>query len=325
MNAIETFLATNLGKLIAGVIVFLVVATIVGQVLARTVKSDGAKATLANANARIRGWWVMVAVFGIAIATGGAGSVILFAVVSFLAMREFMTLTPTGRSDHAVLFGAFFILAPIQYWLVWVQWYGLFSILIPVYAFAALAIRAALAGDTERFLERTATVQWGLMACVYCVSHTPALLMLDVIGHPGSGPTLLFFLVLVAQINDVMQYIWGKALGKHPIAPTVSPNKTWEGFVGGTLTTIGIGTALWWATPFTPLATAIFATVITLLGFAGGLVMSAIKRDRGVKDFGSMIEGHGGVLDRIDSLLFAAPVFFHLVRFFYTPPLIPAP
>jgi phosphatidate cytidylyltransferase len=183
----------------------------------------------------------------------------------------------------------------------------------------AIPTRMALSGDTTRFLERTSTVQWGLMACVYCVSHTPALLMLQVPDRPAIGATLLFYLVLVAQSNDVMQYVWGKLLGKHPIAPNVSPNKTWEGFIGGTATAVGIGTALWWATPFTPLAAALMSLAITLLGFAGGLVMSAVKRDRGVKDYGSLIEGHGGVLDRIDSLLFAAPVFFHLTRFFYVP------
>jgi len=144
-------------------------------------------------------------------------------------------------------------------------------------------------------------------------------LMLQVPGYSGSGATLLFYLVLVAQINDVMQYVWGKLLGKHAIAPNVSPNKTWEGFLGGTATSVAIGTALWWATPFTPLQAAGMSLAITLMGFAGGLVMSAVKRDRGVKDYGSLIEGHGGVLDRIDSLLFAAPVFFHLTRFFFVP------
>jgi phosphatidate cytidylyltransferase len=306
--------------LLVGVLALLFVATAVGMVLAVTVKGEGGRATVANLNARIRAWWIMVAVFAVAMATGGVGSIILFFLMSFLAMREFMTLTPTGRADHAPLFWAFFLLAPIQYLLVWAQWYGLFSVLVPVYGFVAITSRMALSGDTDRFLERTATVQWGVMACVYCVSHAPALLMLGPIpGYSGNGATLLFYLVLIAQLSDVMQYVWGKLLGKKPIAPTVSPNKTWGGFIGGTLTAIAIGTALYWATPFTPLAAAAMCLAITMLGFMGGLVMSAIKRDRGVKDYGTLIQGHGGVLDRIDSLLFAAPVFFHLIRFFYVP------
>jgi len=315
------FFASTLGKLVSGVVALLLVASLVGWILSTRARSDAARVTVKNLNARIRAWWVMVAVFGVAIATGGVGSIVLFFIASFLAMREFLTLAPTAQTggDHSVLLFAFFIFAPLQYLLVWAQWYGLFAILIPVYAFVAIPTRMAISGETTRFLERTATVQWGLMACVYCVSHTPALLMLEVPGYAGSGATLLFYLVLVAQINDVMQYVWGKLLGKHPIAPNVSPNKTWEGFIGGTFTAIAIGTALWWATPFTPVEAAGMSLAITLMGFAGGLVMSAVKRDRGVKDYGSLIEGHGGVLDRIDSLLFAAPVFFHLTRFFFVP------
>ena len=312
-----TLLGTTMGKLVAGVVALLVLATIIGVVLARTTKSEAGRKTVANLNARIRAWWIMVAVFAVAIGTGGVGSIVLFFLMSFLAMREFMTLTPTARADHAALFWAFFLLAPLQYLLVWMQWYGLFAVLVPVYGFVAITSRMALSGNTERFLERAATVQWGVMACVYCVSHAPALLMLGPIpGYQGNGATLLFYLVLVAQLNDVMQYVWGKLVGKRPVAPTVSPNKTWGGFIGGTLTAVAVGTALYWATPFTPLAAAAMSLAITLLGFLGGLVMSAIKRDRGVKDYGTLIEGHGGVLDRIDSLIYVAPLFFHMTRFF---------
>lgn len=310
---------STLGKLVAGVLALLIVASVIGFVLSRSARTEGGRATVSNLNARIRAWWVMVAIFGAAIATGGVGSIILFFLMSFLAMREFMTLTPTARADHAAIFWAFFFLAPIQYLLVWMQWYGLFAVLIPVYGFVAITSRMALAGNTDRFLERAATVQWGIMACVYCVSHAPALLMLRIPGYAGTGATLLFYLVLVAQLNDVMQYVWGKLVGRRHIAPTVSPNKTWGGFIGGTATAVGVGTLLYWATPFTPLAAAGMSLAITLLGFLGGLVMSAVKRDRGVKDYGTLIEGHGGMLDRIDSLLFAAPVFFHLIRFFYEP------
>jgi len=212
----------------------------------------------------------------------------------------------------------FFIFLPFQYYLIASKWYGLFSILIPVYAFLFIPIRSALAGDCERFLERTAKIQWGLMVCVYCVSYVPALLSLDIPGYEKQNGKLMFYFVLVAQISDVFQYVWGKIVGRHKIAPNVSPNKTWEGFIGGIACATFVGAVLWWATPFTPIQSAGMSLAITLMGFGGGLVMSAIKRDRGVKDYGHMIEGHGGVMDRIDSLCFAAPVFFHLVRFFFT-------
>jgi phosphatidate cytidylyltransferase len=156
------------------------------------------------------------------------------------------------------------------------------------------------------------------MICVYCVSHAPALLTLEIPGFEGQNGKLLFYFVLVVQASDVLQYIWGKLLGKHKIAPSVSPNKTWEGFLGGVATATLLGTALWWATPFTPWQAAGMSLAITLMGFVGGLVMSAIKRDRGVKDYGTLIQGHGGVMDRIDSLCFSAPVFFHLTRYFFT-------
>lgn len=303
--------------LLGSVIGFLAIASAVGFALARKIKTPGAQATIQNLNARIRAWWIMVLVFAAALASGGTGSLVLFGLTSFWALREFITLTPTRPGDHRTLFWVFFVITPLQYIFLARQWTGMFLVFIPVYAFLFIPLRNAIAGDTERFLERTAKIQWGLMICVYCVSHAPALLTLKIPGYENQNGKLLFFFVLVAQISDVLQYVWGKTLGKHKIAPHVSPNKTVEGFVGGVASATLIGAALWWATPFTPREAAGMSLAITLMGFAGGLVMSAIKRDRGVKDYGSLIEGHGGVMDRIDSICFAAPVFYHLTRFYF--------
>jgi phosphatidate cytidylyltransferase len=310
---------TALNVLVGGVLALLVLASLAGWILDRRVTSASGRATVANINTRIRAWWVMAFLFTVAVTAGPLVSILLFALTSFLALREFVTLSPTRPADHRALFWSFFVVMPLQYYLIWRQWYGLFSILIPVYVSIFLGIRAALAGDTDRFLERTATTQWGLMICVYFVSYVPALLMLRIPGYEGQTPKLIFFLVLVVQLSDVLQYVWGKALGKRRIAPSVSPNKTWEGFVGGVACATVLGTAVWWATPFSPAVAAAMALVLTVMGFAGGLIMSAIKRDRGVKDYGALIGGHGGVLDRVDSLCFAAPVFFHLTRYFYVP------
>lgn len=310
---------TALRLLVAGVFALLVLASMAGWILDRRVSSASTRATVDNINARIRAWWVMAFLFVVAVAMGTVVSILLFALTSFLALREFVTLAPTKPGDHRALFWSFFVITPVQYYLIWMQWYGLFSILIPVYVSIFLAIRTALAGDTDRFLERTATNQWGLMICVYFVSYVPALLMLRIPGYERQAPTLMFFLVLVVQLSDVLQYVWGKAFGARRIAPSISPNKTWEGFVGGVVSATVLGTAVWWATPFSPVAAALMALVLTTMGFAGGLIMSAIKRDRGIKDYGTLIGGHGGVLDRIDSLCFAAPVFFHLTRYFYIP------
>lgn len=301
--------------LFGGVLALLVVATIVGQLIKLRVRN----AVVDNLNARIKAWWTMSAVFAVSLATGGIGSVILFAILSFFALREFITITPTRPADHAALFWVFFVITPLQYYLVATQWYGLFAVLIPVHAFLFIPSRIAIAGDPAAFLDRSAKIQWGLMVCVYCVSHAPALLMLNVPHFEGKNARLLFFLVVVVQLSDVLQYVWGKLLGRHKIAPVISPSKTWEGFVGGVLTATAIGGALWWSTPFSPWQATGMAFSITIMGFAGGLTMSAIKRDRGVKDWGAAIEGHGGVLDRIDSICFAAPMFFHLTRYFFTP------
>jgi phosphatidate cytidylyltransferase len=303
--------------MICGIVALLALSSAITFLLKRR-SGAGENKVIANLDARVKAWWVMVAVFAIAIATGGIGSVILFGLVSFFALREFITLTPTRAGDHRTLFWVFFIVTPLQYYLVATHWYGLFAILIPVYAFILVPTRSAIAGDSAQFLERTAKIQWALMVCVYCVSHVPALLMLQIPGYEGQNGKLLLFFVLVVQISDVLQYVWGKLIGRHKIAPDISPNKTVEGFAGGVLSATGIGTALWWATPFNPWQAALLSLVVTLMGFFGGLVMSAIKRDRGVKDYGSMIEGHGGVMDRIDSICFAAPVFFHLVRYYFT-------
>ena len=306
-------------RLVMGVLALLVLASMAGWTLSRRITSGAGRATVENINARIRAWWVMALLFVFAVATGGLGSIVLFSLISFLALREFVTLAPTRPGDHRALFWCFFVVTPVQYYLIWIGWYGLFSILIPVWISIFIAIRAALAGDTESFLERTATTQWGLMICVYFVSYAPALLMLRIPGYEHQNAKLLFFLVLVVQLSDVLQYVWGKSVGKHAIAPSISPNKTWEGLVGGVVCATIAGAGIWWATPFGPAEAAFTAFVITVVGFAGGLIMSAIKRDRGVKDYGGLIAGHGGVLDRIDSLCFAAPVFFHLTRFFYVP------
>ena len=172
-----------------------------------------------------------------------------------------------------------------------------------------------ICADTTRFLERASKVQWGLMICVFCLSHVPALMTLNIPGYEGRHLLLIAFLMLVVQGSDVLQYIWGKLLGKHKVAPALSPSKTWEGLIGGVLSATALGALVHGITPFTALEAALIAFIICLMGFFGGLVMSAIKRDRGVKDWGSMIEGHGGMLDRLDSVVFAAPIFFHIVRY----------
>ncbi|UUY09461.1 phosphatidate cytidylyltransferase [Pseudomonas sp. J452] len=302
--------------LFAGIGAVLLLASLVGFILKRRA-GDTPNSVIDNLNARINAWWVMVLVIGTAFMFGNTGVIVLFYGVSFYALREFMTLTPTRRSDYPALVAAFYFALPVQYLLIGIDWYGMFSIFIPVYLFLLLPILASLGGDTTRFLERASKVQWGLMIAVYCISAVPALLTLDIPGYEGRNLLLIAWLVIVVQLSDVLQYVCGKLAGKHKIAPLLSPSKTVEGFVGGVALATLVGALLCWITPFSFWQAAALALLVNLLGFAGGLVMSAIKRDRGVKDWGHMIEGHGGMLDRLDSVCFAAPIFFHVVRYWW--------
>jgi phosphatidate cytidylyltransferase len=304
--------------LFTGVTAVLAIASTVGYVLERRFAADGPNPTIVNLNSRIKAWWVMVALFAIAFAFGKAGVIVLFAIASFAALREFITLTPTRRGDHVALAVAFFIVLPLQYYLVWIDWYGMYSVFIPVYVFLLLATMAALRQDTQNFMARVAETQWGLMITVFALSHVPALLFLKIPGYEGRQLLLIAFFAIVVQSSDVLQYVWGKLIGRRKIAPQLSPSKTIEGFAGGVATATLVGAMLAAITPFSTLEAGAMALVINLMGFFGGLVMSAIKRDRGVKDWGWMIEGHGGVLDRLDSVVFAAPVFFHVTRYFWS-------
>ncbi|HCN30642.1 MAG TPA: phosphatidate cytidylyltransferase [Verrucomicrobiales bacterium] len=311
--------------LLGAVLGILVIASVTGALLSGRARSDSARQTIANLNARIRSWWVMSFVFGAVLVLGPLFTTLLFACLSFLVMREFVTLTRTERADHEVLFWAFFVILPLHYLWVGAGWHGMATIFIPVYAFAFIPFRRVLTGETRGFLMSTARIQWALLICVYAVSHMPMLLALPLKNYEGQNAKLLFFFVLTAQLSDVLQYVWGKTCGRRPVAPRVSPHKTWEGTLGGIGSTVLVSTCLWWATPFNPWQAALMALLICLAGFFGGLVLSAIKRDLGAKDWGGSIAGHGGYMDRMDSLCFAAPLFFHLTGFYFGTGMDPAP
>ncbi len=308
--------------LVGGVLVLLAAATGVGQFLKLYPDSGLNAAAVRSFNQRLRAWWLMCSVLAAALLIGNTATVVLFGAISFWALREFITLTPTRLGDHRALFWVFFLFTPLQYLLIGMMGVShdeLYNVMIPVYAFLFILARVAVSGDYKRFLERTAKIQAGLLICVYCLSFAPALLFLDLKqgNSHGANFRLLFFFILMVQLSDALHFLWSRLVGRHVIAPTISPSKTWEGFLGGTASATLLGAALWWATPFEPWGAAGMSLLISVMGFAGGMTMSAIKRDRGVKDYGTLVEGHGGVLDRIDSLCFAAPVFFHITRFFF--------
>lgn len=312
--------------LVGIVLAILAIATAIGQFLKRHPDRGLNPGLVTTFNNRLHAYWLLCAVLAAAFLGGEGFTFALFGFLSFWALREFITLTPTRLGDHRALFWVFFVITPLQYVLVAFNQYELFNVLIPVYAFLFVLARVAIAGDFKRYLERTAKIQAGLLICVYSLSYAPALLRLPVgqydnnwqlVNYEGSRVGLLIFFILMVQLSDVLQYAWDKLFGRRVIAPSISPNKTWEGLVGGAGSTALLGMSLSWVTPFQPWVAGLMGMLISLMGFAGGITMSAIKRDRGVKDYGTLVEGHGGVLDRIDSICFAAPVFYHLTRAFY--------
>ena len=305
---------TPLTRMMAIVAAILIVATIVVAILRRAKP----QADLNELSARVRSWWVMTAVFFLALLVDSRLSLVFFGMLSFWALKEYVTLLETRPADHRALFWAF-LTVPAQYVLVGMGWYGMFVLLIPVYAFLFLPLVLVLAGVPAGFVRSASQFQWGLMAFVFGLSHLGFLLRFpEPLPRPGvDGRTLVLFLVFVTEMSDVLQYVWGKLLGRRPILPTISPNKTWEGFIGGVLSASLLSLAIRFLTPFPVWETLVVSLLICVAGFFGGAVMSAVKRDLGTKDFGTLIPGHGGVLDRVDSLCYAAPVFFHYVRYFY--------
>ncbi len=270
-----------------------------------------------NFSARVRGWWIMAALLGLTYLTGRGGVVLLFAISSMGALREFLTLTTRNKADHWAFVASFFFVLPVQYWSIWQGWYGFYTVFVPVYAFLLLPVLSVLHGRTDNFLTRVAETQSALMISVFCFSHVPALLFLEIPGFESANLFLMVFLVVVVQSADVAQHFWSACIGRRPIAPSVSKSRCWEGFAGGVVTAAAIGAGLFWLTPFTPIQAAAIGAVIAAVGGMGRLVLAAIKRDRGVTDWGHMNDGQGGFLDRLDSVIFAAPVFFHLTRYFW--------
>lgn len=307
-------LQANVLYALGGVFAVLVLASVIVGVLAAVRRGKD----YSELKLRMRSWWVMIGIFSGAILLSPTSAVVFWGFVSFLALKEYLSLIPTRRADRRVLFWAYLAI-PIHYYWVGIAWYGMFVIFIPVYMFLLMPLRMVIIGETEGFLRAAGTLHWGLMTTVFSLSHMAYLLVLDPAKNPaGGGAGLLLYLVFLTQFNDVAQYTWGKLFGKHKVIPKVSPNKTWEGLIGGNLTTLALAIVIApYLTPLTLYEAAGAGLIIGVFGFIGDVTISALKRDIGVKDSGSLIPGHGGVLDRIDSLTYTAPLFFHYVYYLH--------
>ena len=279
------------------------------------VKKISPKTNISELAARTRSWWIMAGMFIGAVFISYNISYFFLAFLSFIAFRELYSVLGFREADRGALFWGILSI-PIQYYLAYLAWYGAFIIFIPVVMFLVLPLRLVLKGDTHGITKSMALLQWILMLSVFGISHLAYLLSLpELPGFSSGGRGLLLFLVFLTEINDIMQFIWGKLLGRHKILPKVSPNKTWEGFLGGVISTTVIGYFLGFLTPLSAPNVILVSALLAIAGFSGDVVISAIKRDKGIKDMGNGIPGHGGVFDRIDSLSYTAPVFFHLVYY----------
>jgi len=299
-----------------GVLALLLVGTIAALALPRMQPGKWS-----DLGPRMRSWWVMALLLIAALIAGWQATAIVFALISFLALKEFLTLAPTRKEDRLIVLLAYLSVF-VNYGLIFaeslfVDSYEIYLVFLPVYGFLISAAVMAWIGRTEGYLPTVGIIHWGMVVCVYNIGYIAFLMRVPDAEAPAGGAGLVFFLLFITQLNDVAQYCWGKALGRTKITPNVSPNKTWEGAIGGWLTTALV--FFWLApyfTPLSPLHAAIMGVIVPMSGFFGDITMSAIKRDLGVKDTSRLIPGHGGVLDRLDSLTFAAPVYFHLLAFF---------
>jgi phosphatidate cytidylyltransferase len=297
-----------------GVVGLLTALTLLGEFLRARLPHGQTDPVVETFMTRVHSWWAMVILLSLAVFSGEVGILLLFAFASFAALREFLTYAYKRRADHLSLALAAFVILPLQYVFVGLGWTALYTVFIPVYAFLLLPIVSALRGDPRRFLVRVAEMQWGLMICVYCISHVPALLTYDMgPGAEDRSVLLIVFLAMVVQFGDLFDYVAGRRFGRRKIAPELSP-KTLEGMATGIAAAALIGAALSWITPFGPLGAAAMAALASAAGMFGSLVFAAIKRDKGVKDWSHLIPGQGGFLDQLDSVIFAAPVFYHVTH-----------
>lgn len=306
--------------IVFGILVIVSVTTLLLSLRAEEKHGEEWNAELKNFRRLLNTTWFMVVVFWVGWALGDTVATILFGIISFFALREFITLSPTRRGDHRSLVLAFFIVLPIQFWLVRTEHFDLFTVFIPVYVFLAIPVASALSGDPHRFLERNAKLQWGIMVCVYGMSHVPALMLLDFRNYEGKGAFLVFFLVFVVQACMIIQHIATRRMKRPPSMPEVSKSFNWTTWGMGVFAGTFVGGVLSFVTPFKPGQALAMAVVACVAGSMGHLVMKALKRDRGVTAWGQRgmsVTGANGLLDRVDALCFAAPIFFHSARWYF--------
>lgn len=298
-------------------IVFIVFLLVLASILVYQKQKKHPEKNYSELVLRTKSWWWMIGLVVLSLALGREVTIIFLMLISLFALHEFYAIVPLRVADRKLILWTY-LAVPVQYLLVYVHWYGLFIIFIPVYMFLFLPLRSVLIGETKGIITSNAVIQWALMLCVFAFSHIAYLTNLNAAQHPQAGfAGLVLLLLFLTEFNDVAQYISGKTFGRHKIIPKVSPNKTWEGFMGGVCATSLLSCVI---APFLSSVSAVqgiwIGLLISVSGFVGDVVISSVKRDLNIKDSGTLIPGHGGLLDRIDSLIYTAPLFFHFLYYF---------
>lgn len=294
---------------------FIMTLLMIGSVIQYALQRFNPTKDFTELKQRTHSWWVMILIFLGVLVSGKTASLCFFAFLSFLALKEFFSIVPTRHADRRVLFWAYMSI-PLQYYAIASHWYGMFIVFIPVFVFLFLPMRSIFTGEIKGFIQSSGIIHWGIMLTVFCISHIAYFFELPEKNTSAGNIGLVLFLVFMTQFNDICQYVFGKMLGRHKIIPKVSPNKTWEGFLGGFFT--AMIASLFLAPLLTPLSSGqgvLAGAIIAFSGFIGDVVISAVKRDLQIKDSSQLIPGHGGVLDRVDSLMYTAPLFFHFVYY----------
>ena len=308
-------------EIFASIAAALLIASVLGVILRHSIARGEPHAVIDNLNARIRSWWVILLIVVAAFAIGAPGVTALFGFVSFIALREFLRIVDPIDDAPPVPTAALLAIVAAQYALVYlgvrvvVSW-CLTVCLLPILLTVVTSASRSL--DARSWWMRVAILQAGVTICVFCISHVAALLSVHIPGYEDRSLTLVLFLLVIVQSSDVLQYVFGRLLGRRKVAPRISPSKTWAGVIGGIASATALGGVLAPITPFSLAQATVLAFVVASAGFCGGLALSAIKRARGAKDWGRIISGHGGVLDRVDSVVLAAPVFFYATRLGWT-------
>jgi len=294
--------------IVVAITALLAVAPLLVLVLARSGKISAA--TRSELLRRSGSWAVLAPILVVPIVLGAASTMLLVAVLCVLSWAEFARATGVFREK--LVSGLVVVAFLAQTFAVVDHWYGFF-VALPSLTVVVLAIVSILPDRPRGYLQRFALGVLGYFLFGVCLSH---------LGYWANDrdyrPALLLVLVAV-ELNDVFAYLWGRTFGRRRLAPNTSPNKTLAGALGAFGSTVVLvvllgGQVFAESALDTTLHLVILGAIISVGGQCGDLMLSSVKRDLGIKDMGAILPGHGGLLDRFDSLILVAPATFHYVH-----------